>query len=141
MYAIQIIGDKLVWKNIANPVLNDGEALINVKTVGVNRADILQRKGLYPPPKGASEILGLELSGEIEKIKRGSKKWKIGDKVMALVSGGAYAVLIGLLGGVKGEINFAEILRKNILLKGSTLRNKPLDFKIIRNMQKFILNC
>lgn len=96
MYAIQIKeGSKsLSWEEVPNPPVKEGEALIKVKAVGVNRADILQRKGLYPPPKGTSNILGLELSGEIEEIeeiKDDSEKWKTGDKVTVLVPGGAYA--------------------------------------------------
>lgn len=269
MYAVQIKENgKLIWEKTEDPILKNGEALIEVKAVGVNRADILQRKGLYPPPKGASEILGLELSGRILELK-GNSKWQIDDNIMILVGGGAYAtkaavpidmllpvpstygyeeaaaipeslytsylnliiegelkknetvlihsaaggigstaiqlakstgakvvatcgseekikfcrslgadfvvnykeadfennlkeiqpegfdlifdtvgsneyakmhvnllkpngrwILIGLLGGIKAEINFADLLRKNILLKGSTLRNKPLAFKI-----------
>lgn len=67
------------------------EVLIKVAAAGVNRADCYQRQGLYPPPPGASDILGLELSGTVAALGAGVERWKIGDKVCALVSGGAYA--------------------------------------------------
>jgi NADPH2:quinone reductase len=68
-----------------------GEVLINVAYAGVNRPDIFQRKGLYPPPPGASPIMGLEVSGEIIAIGAGVEQWHIGDKVCALCNGGGYA--------------------------------------------------
>lgn len=67
------------------------EVLVKVMAFGVNRADLLQREGKYPPPQGASEILGLECSGVIEKCGVGVKQWKVGDEVTGLVDGGAYA--------------------------------------------------
>lgn len=82
---------KPVWAETETPDLKDGEALVAVKAAGVNRADILQKKGLYPPPEGASDILGLELAGEIEDIRGNPGNWMPGDRVMALVPGGAYA--------------------------------------------------
>ncbi|MGZ5854424.1 MAG: NAD(P)H-quinone oxidoreductase [Xanthobacteraceae bacterium] len=69
----------------------DGEILVKVAAAGVNRPDVMQRKGLYPPPKGASDIPGLELAGEVVALGTGTKRWKIGDKVTALVTGGGYA--------------------------------------------------
>jgi NADPH:quinone reductase len=69
-----------------------GEVLIRVAAAGVNRADLLQRQGNYPPPAGASEILGLEVAGEIVALGTGSEqRWEIGDKVCALLPGGGYA--------------------------------------------------
>lgn len=68
-----------------------GEVLIRVIAAGVNRPDILQRRGLYPPPSGASDILGLEVSGQITKLGSSVTGWKIGDTVTALVAGGGYA--------------------------------------------------
>src|SRR5262249_26962427 len=67
----------------------DGEVLIRVHAAGVNRPDILQRQGKYPPPPGASDIPGLEVAGEIAESK--SDKWKKGDEVCALITGGGYA--------------------------------------------------
>ena len=74
------------------PLPSEGEVSIRVTAAGVNRADLHQRQGHYPPPAGASEILGLEVSGEI--VARGpgaEERWKIGDQVCALVPGGGYA--------------------------------------------------
>src|SRR3954449_8824946 len=69
-----------------------GEVLIRVGAAGVNRADLHQREGRYPPPPGASEILGLEVAGEIAALGTDTdKRWKIGDKVCALLPGGGYA--------------------------------------------------
>ncbi|MBZ0149113.1 MAG: NAD(P)H-quinone oxidoreductase [Pseudorhodoplanes sp.] len=68
-----------------------GEILVKVAAAGVNRPDVMQRQGLYPPPKGAPDIPGLEIAGEVAALGGGVKRWKIGDKVMALVIGGGYA--------------------------------------------------
>ncbi len=75
------------------PVPNPGveEILVEVRAFGLNRADLLQRLGNYPPPEGASEILGLECSGVVYSVGKGVKKWKEGDEVCGLVDGGAYA--------------------------------------------------
>lgn len=72
------------------PILKSNEILIKVKCSAVNRADIVQREGKYPPPKGASEILGLEASGTIEEVNEKSK-FKVGENVMVLLSGGGYS--------------------------------------------------
>ena len=79
------IGSRLI------PKPKNNEVLIKVKAAGINRPDILQREGKYPPPKGASDILGLEISGKIIEIGKKTKNIKIGDKVCALVSGGGYS--------------------------------------------------
>jgi putative PIG3 family NAD(P)H quinone oxidoreductase len=71
------------------PALAEGEVRIRVHTAGVNRADLLQREGHYPPPPGASEILGMECAGEV--IESNVSVWKKGDRVMALLPGGGYA--------------------------------------------------
>jgi NADPH2:quinone reductase len=68
-----------------------GEILVKVLAAGVNRPDVMQRQGLYPPPPGASDIPGLEIAGEVVALGDGAKRWKTGDRVMALVSGGGYA--------------------------------------------------
>ncbi|MEH6664422.1 MAG: NAD(P)H-quinone oxidoreductase [Brevundimonas sp.] len=73
------------------PHFGPGEVLIRVRASGVNRPDILQRKGLYPPPEGASDILGLEVAGEIEAVGAGVSRWRPGDRVCALLGGGGYA--------------------------------------------------
>ena len=68
-----------------------GEVLVQVTAAGVNRPDVMQRQGLYPPPPGASEIPGLEIAGEVVALGSGATRYKIGDKVAALVAGGGYA--------------------------------------------------
>jgi NADPH2:quinone reductase len=68
-----------------------GEVLVKVAAAGVNRPDVMQRQGLYPPPRGATDIPGLEIAGEVVALGSGATRWKIGDKVMALVVGGGYA--------------------------------------------------
>jgi NADPH2:quinone reductase len=67
------------------------EVLVRVRAAGVNRPDVMQRKGQYPPPPGAPDIPGLEIAGEIVAVGDKVKRWKIGDKICALVSGGGYA--------------------------------------------------
>jgi NADPH2:quinone reductase len=69
----------------------DGEVLVKVAAAGVNRPDVMQRQGLYPPPKGVTDIPGLEIAGEVVALGSGATRWKPGDKVMALVVGGGYA--------------------------------------------------
>lgn len=73
------------------PTPTSGEVLIRVHAAGINRPDILQRQGLYPPPADASPILGLEVAGEITEVGKNVTDWKVGDKVCALVNGGGYA--------------------------------------------------
>jgi NADPH2:quinone reductase len=73
------------------PVPGEGEVRIRVSAAGVNRPDVLQRKGAYPPPRGASDIPGLEVSGTVDAVGAGVARWKAGDEVCALVTGGGYA--------------------------------------------------
>jgi putative PIG3 family NAD(P)H quinone oxidoreductase len=73
------------------PELRDGALRIRVAAAGVNRADLLQRQGLYPPPPGASPLLGLECAGEVAEVGAGVEGWRPGDRAMALLAGGGYA--------------------------------------------------
>jgi tumor protein p53-inducible protein 3 len=73
------------------PTIGNKEILVKVEAAGVNRADILQRNGKYPPPPGASSLLGLEIAGTVAKVGAECKKWKEGDNVMGLLPGGGYA--------------------------------------------------
>jgi len=73
------------------PAPGDGEILVKVAAAGVNRPDVMQRMGLYPPPPGAPDIPGLEIAGEVVALGANVKRWKLGDRVMALVVGGGYA--------------------------------------------------
>ncbi len=72
------------------PTPGEGEILVKVAAAGVNRPDVMQRKGLYPPPPGAPDIPGLEIAGEVVALGPGVTRWKLGDRVMALVGGGGY---------------------------------------------------
>ncbi len=83
--------DNLILGNWEKPSPKANELLIKVEATALNRADILQRQGKYPPPKGASPILGLEIAGEVVGIGENCQKYKIGDKVFGLLSGGGYA--------------------------------------------------
>src|SRR5699024_4560635 len=78
-------------EEIKDLVPQDNELLIDVKATALNRADLLQRKGNYPPPKGESEIMGLEMAGVIKEIGNSVTDWKVGDRVHALLPGGGYA--------------------------------------------------
>jgi NADPH2:quinone reductase len=73
------------------PEVRPGEVLIHVRAAGVNRPDLLQRQGRYPPPPGASPILGLEVAGEVAQVGEGVRRWREGDRVTALLGGGGYA--------------------------------------------------
>ncbi len=73
------------------PVLEPGALRLRVAATAVNRADLLQAKGLYPPPPGASEILGLECAGQVLEVGEGVEGWTVGDRAMALLAGGGYA--------------------------------------------------
>ena len=87
----ELEGRPLAWLETAEPVRGDGEVLVEVHATALNRADLLQRAGGYPPPPGASEILGLEMAGEIVEVGMGVTGWRPGDRVCALLSGGGYA--------------------------------------------------
>ncbi|MEU3623770.1 NAD(P)H-quinone oxidoreductase [Amycolatopsis coloradensis] len=103
MYAITIREpgdpDALEWTEVTDPVAGEGEVVIDVAASAVNRADLLQRRGLYPPPPGAGEILGLECSGTIAEIGEGVEGWQIGDEVCALLAGGGYGEKVAVPAG------------------------------------------
>ncbi|MGH7918130.1 MAG: NAD(P)H-quinone oxidoreductase, partial [Candidatus Binataceae bacterium] len=86
-------GDEAVLKlgETAEPQPRPAELLINVRCAGINRADLVQRQGNYPPPPGASPILGLECAGEVAAIGSEVKGWRVGERAMALLPGGGYA--------------------------------------------------
>src|SRR3954471_4351027 len=79
------------------PSAGPREVLVKVAFAGVNGPDIMQRKGLYPPPKGASPLLGLEIAGEVEAVGADVRRWKVGDRVCALTNGGGYAEYCAVL--------------------------------------------
>jgi putative PIG3 family NAD(P)H quinone oxidoreductase len=76
-----------------DPVPGPGEVLIRVAAAGVNRPDVMQRRGAYPPPPGASDIPGLEVSGTVAGLGEGVSDWRVGDRVCALMTGGGYATM------------------------------------------------
>jgi len=86
-------GDENALKlaEVPEPSIKPDEILIRVRAAGVNRADLLQRQGFYPPPPGASEIIGMEVAGEVVAVGDSAKGWKVGDRAMALIPGGGYA--------------------------------------------------
>lgn len=88
--------DQLYLGQAPDPKPRDHEILVKIKAAGVNRADTLQRMGLYPPPPGESEILGLEMAGEVVETGAACQRLKPGDKVFAILSGGGYAQYVTL---------------------------------------------
>lgn len=83
--------DSLVLDEVPDPEAGPGQVLIDVAAAGVNRADVMQRLGHYPPPPGASELPGLEVSGRIAAVGDDVEQWQVGDEVCALLEGGGYA--------------------------------------------------
>jgi NADPH2:quinone reductase len=81
----------LTLGDVADPDVGDTDVLIEVKAAGLNRADLMQRAGLYPPPPGMSETLGLEVAGVVAAVGSGVDEWSVGDRVCALLGGGGYA--------------------------------------------------
>lgn len=90
MKALQGVEGRVNWTEHPVPACDIGEIRIRVAAAGINRADLLQRAGLYPPPPGASEVLGLECAGIVSEVGAGCD-WKVGDRVCALLSGGGMA--------------------------------------------------
>src|SRR5207237_7957510 len=90
--AAESAGDPEVLKPVTGPVPapKADEVLIRVHAAGVNRPDVLQRKGLYPPPRGASPIIGLEVAGEVVELGAAANGLGLGDRVCALTNGGGY---------------------------------------------------
>ncbi|GAA4688887.1 NAD(P)H-quinone oxidoreductase [Pseudonocardia yuanmonensis] len=95
MYAITVAEpggpENMRWTEVEDPEPGPGEVLLDVVATAVNRADLLQRQGNYPPPPGASDILGLECSGRIAALGEGVTGWSVGEEVCALLAGGGYA--------------------------------------------------
>ena len=95
MYAIEVeqmpSGPQLVWREVDEPHLRPGEALVSIHATTLNRADLSQAAGNYSPPPGASHIMGLDMAGEIEAVGADVQDWQAGDRVCALLAGGGYA--------------------------------------------------
>ncbi|HYB38752.1 MAG TPA: NAD(P)H-quinone oxidoreductase [Mycobacterium sp.] len=88
--------EQLVWQEVPDVQPGAGEVLIKVRAAGVNRADVLQAAGYYPPPPGASEILGMEVAGVVAAVGPGVNEWSVGQQVCALLAGGGYAEYVAV---------------------------------------------
>ena len=115
MKACLVENGKMVWTEVAEPTMNENEVLVEIYATALNRADLLQKQGTYPSPAGWPTWPGLELSGVIVRMGENAKancKFKVGDKVCALVGGGAYAERIAvpyeLLMPIPENITFEE---------------------------------
>ena len=91
--------EALTVVDLPDPEPGPGEVLVEVAATAVNRADIMQRQGFYPPPPGASDVLGLECSGTVAALGEGVSGWAVGDEVCALLAGGGYAELVAVPAG------------------------------------------
>lgn len=100
MKAVLVNDDRsLSWADVPNPTVGTEDCLVKIEYAAINRADLMQREGDYPPPAGYPEWMGLEISGEIVEIGEEAKKkstWKLGDKVCALLGGGGYAEYVNV---------------------------------------------
>lgn len=97
MHAIIASADgRLTWENVADITAANDEILIRVHAAGVNRADLLQAAGKYPPPPGASEVIGLEVSGTVAALGADVTDWSVGQSVCALLAGGGYAEYVAV---------------------------------------------
>ncbi|MHA7649929.1 NAD(P)H-quinone oxidoreductase [Mycobacterium sp. ML4] len=88
--------EQLLWQDVPDVAAGPGEVLIKVAAAGVNRADVLQAAGKYPPPPGASEIIGMEVSGTVADLGADVTKWTVGQQVCALLAGGGYAEYVAV---------------------------------------------
>ena len=95
MHAVTIDEGKLAWRERPDPVPGTGELLVRVRATGVCRGDLMQRDGMYPPPPGTTppELPGLELAGEVVAVGPGTRRFAVGDRVMAVVTGAGHAEL------------------------------------------------
>ena len=88
--------ENMRWTEVEDPKAGPGEVVLDVAATAVNRADLLQRQGSYPPPPGASDIIGLECSGRIAEVGPGVDGWTVGEEVCALLAGGGYATRVAV---------------------------------------------
>ncbi len=99
MKAVLVNEDKsLRWDNVPDPIIKEDEVLVKIHYASINRADLMQRAGDYPPPPGCPEWMGLEISGEVVSVGKAvpENKWNVGDKVCALLGGGGYAEYVAV---------------------------------------------
>ncbi|MFC0273290.1 NAD(P)H-quinone oxidoreductase [Metabacillus herbersteinensis] len=109
---VEELTKKLYIGDSEEPVVGDDDLFVSVKATALNRADLLQRNGKYPPPEGESTILGLEMSGVVERVGRNVQNWKVGDRVCALLPGGGYAQKVvipaGMAISIPDNLSFEE---------------------------------
>jgi len=89
----------LVWSDVDDPTMKDDEALVEIHAAALNRADLLQRQGKYPPPPGCPEWMGLEIAGVVKQVGGAAAQksnWRVGDRVCALLGGGGYAEMVSV---------------------------------------------
>lgn len=91
--------DALTWAQVSDPAARPGHVVVDVAAAGVNRADLLQREGRYPPPPGAPDVPGLECAGVISEVGTDVARWRVGDRVCALLGGGGYAQRVAVPAG------------------------------------------
>ncbi|KAK7464903.1 hypothetical protein VKT23_006112 [Stygiomarasmius scandens] len=113
------------------PVLRPGQVMVKIKCFGLNRMDLIQREGRYPPPPGSSEILGVEFSGTITALSDGVSGWKVGDEVFGLAGGGAYAEFIA--------VESSHLLRKPSHLSWNEAASIPEVF--LTAYQAIVMYC
>lgn len=145
MFAITLEGfgtpDKMRWTQVPTPTPGPGEVRIRTRAVGVNRADILQRQGYYPPPKGASELLGLECSGQIDALGEGVTGWQVGDAVVALLAGGGYAEqVVAPVGQVIRPPEGADLVTAAGLLEVAATVLSNLDHVHLTSGESFLVH-
>src|SRR5438067_1905231 len=134
--------DVLVPQTRPVPAAGTGEGLVRVAAAGVNRPDVMQRQGLYPPPPGASEIPGLEIAGRVVALGNGATRFKPGDEITGLVAGGDYIernyeaaaiegriVQIAFQGSPRANVDFRRLMLKRLVHTGSTLRARSVADK------------
>ncbi len=104
--------DQLSWQEVPDVSAGPGEVLVKVAAAGVNRADLLQAAGKYPPPPGASEIIGMEVSGVIAEAGANVTEWPVGQEVCALLAGGGYAEYVAVPAGqlmpIPGRVDLVD---------------------------------
>jgi NADPH2:quinone reductase len=109
---VAVSSEQLSWQDVPDATAGPGEVLIKVAAAGVNRADVLQAAGKYPPPPGASEIIGMEVSGVVAEAGSGVTEWSVGQEVCALLAGGGYAeyvaVPVGQVMPIPGGVDLVD---------------------------------
>ncbi len=95
MKAIQVLADRpgrpLVWADVPDPACGPDEVVVEIHAAALNRADLMQRAGNDPPPPGAPDIIGLDMSGDLAEVGANARGWEPGDRVCGLLGGGGYA--------------------------------------------------